>query len=115
VSIAAVRGFMRLSIGAAIAISLSLASCAAKNAPTLIRVTSTDAYAGPLYLRPCLEKATTPVVIDPQGNGVTSACPYGDVEIVLTKQGQTIYILPENVHIQRTGDGIPVTITADIP
>jgi hypothetical protein len=107
--------FVKLSTGVAIAISLSLVSCAAKKAPTRIAVTVADSYAGSLHLRPCVEGANAAVVTDAQGNGATSACPYGDVEIVLTRQNRTIYIMPEAVRVERTADGIPVTITAEVP
>jgi hypothetical protein len=102
-------------VGAAIAVSLSLVSCAAKSAPTRISVTVADNYSGAIHLESCVRSATVPVVTDSQGNGVTSACPYGDVELAVARQGKTIYIMPENVHVERTGDGIAVRINADLP
>jgi hypothetical protein len=39
----------------------------------------------------------------------------GDVEIVVLKAGNTIYLHREQITIARAGDGFPVTISAAIP
>jgi hypothetical protein len=109
------QGGMKLSLGTALAISFSLASCAAKNAPARITVRVADTYSDPLHLKPCLESAREPVVVNEQGNGETSACPYGDLEIIVLKQSKTVYITSENISVERAGDGIPATITAQVP
>ena len=97
-------------------ISLSLASCGAKNAPTRITVQAGDTYSGPLRLTPCVRGARDPVLLDSQGDGNTEACPAADdVEIILAKPGRTTYITREKVKIGRTGDGIAVSITASVP
>jgi hypothetical protein len=106
---------MRYWVGLALAISLSLASCAAKRMPTIVTVKVPDTYAGPLHLKPCEEGAKEPAVVDEQGNGETTACPNGDVEIVVIKQTQKIYLTSEKVKVDKTGDGIPVGITANVP
>ncbi len=108
-------GLVKYSLLTALAISLSLASCAAKSMPTIVTVKVADTYSGPLHLKPCEKGAKEPAVVDEQGNGETSACPYGAAEIVVIKQTQKIYITSEQVRVDKTGDGIPVTITARVP
>jgi hypothetical protein len=108
-------GLVKFSLLTALAISLSLASCAAKSMPTIVTVKVADTYSGPLHLKPCEKSAKEPAVVDQQGNGETSACPYGGVEIVVIKQTQKIYITSEQVRVDKTGDGIPVAITARVP
>ena len=106
---------MKFSFGPALAISLSLASCASKNGPARITVKVGDTYSGVLHLTPCIEGAKEPVEVDEHGNGDTSACPSGVLEIVVIKRTKTVYIVSERVKVDRTGDGIPVSITASIP
>jgi hypothetical protein len=94
---------------------LSLTSCAFKNAPSRVTVKVADKYSGFLHLTPCREGSNEPIVIDERGNGGTSACPSGDVEIVVIKATGTVYIPPEKVKVDRAGDGMPVMVTASIP
>ncbi len=107
---------MRPRLGRAVIISLCLVSCAAKSAPTRITVKVADGYSGSFRLSPCVDNAQGPVLVDEKGNGRTSACPMeGDVEIVVLKGGNTIYLHGEQIKIARAGDGFPVTISAAIP
>ncbi|MGA2901393.1 MAG: hypothetical protein ABSF40_14270 [Candidatus Acidiferrales bacterium] len=107
---------MRPRLGRAVVISLCLVSCAAKSAPTRITVKVADGYSGSFRLSPCVDNAQDPVLVDEKGNGKTSACPMeGDVEIVVLRGGNTIYLHGEQIKIARAGDGFPVTISAAIP
>ncbi len=107
---------MRPWLGRAVIISLCLVSCAAKSAPTRITVKVPDTYSGSFRLSPCADNTQDPVLVDENGNGKTSACPMeGDVEIVVLKGGNKIYIQRGQIRIARTGDGFPVTISAAIP
>jgi hypothetical protein len=109
-------GSLKLRFGSVLMISLSLASCGAQNAPTRVTVQTADTFAGPIHLTPCVQSAPDPVQLDSHGNGNTAACPAADdVEIVLVKPGGTTYITRERVKIGRTGDGIAVTINANLP
>jgi hypothetical protein len=96
--------------------SLVLVSCAAKSAPALITCIAVENLsAAHLHLTPCSPQASNPVQLDKDGNGATSACPAdNNVEIVFTRNGQTTYILPDQIHVGRTGDGIAVAIDTDL-
>lgn len=92
---------------------LFLMSCGAKSAPTIIRCVAGPNFAGHVHLVPCLGQPSGSVLLDDNGKTTTSACPADDnVEIVLDRNGKTTYILPGQVHIDRTGDGIAVSIDA---
>jgi hypothetical protein len=96
--------------------SLLLVSCGAKSAPALINCTAVgNSSSAHVHLTPCSPQASNGVQLDNNGSGATSACPSDDnVEIVLTRNGQTTYILPDQVHVGRAGDGIAVAIDADL-
>jgi hypothetical protein len=107
---------MRPRLGSALAISLALISCGAKNAATRITVKVADNYSGSLRLDTCAKDTHDPVLIDKNGNGLTSACPMdGDVEILVVKSSRTIYISREKITVARVGDGFPVAIFSSIP
>ncbi len=106
---------MKYYLGAAIALSMLLASCAAKSLPTVVTVTLADAYSGPIRLSLCEKSAKNPAVVDLHGNGDTTACPYGSVEIVVIKGASRIYITSDKIRVDKTGDGIPVAIRTQIP
>ena len=105
---------MKLSLGIALIISLSLASCT-KHPITEVTVKVADTFSGHIRLRPCIQGAQDPTALDESGNGSTSACPSGDVEIVVIKPSKTLNIAPENVHVRKTRDGNPSVIFAEIP
>jgi hypothetical protein len=91
-----------------------LVSCGLKSPPAIINCVATSVRTH-IHLKPCVLSATTTVSLDTNGNGSTSACPPNDnVEIVVNRNGSTAYILPEQVHIDRAGDGIAVSIDADV-
>lgn len=106
---------MKLSFGTALVISLALASCAAKEAPARVTVRVADSFSGLLHLRPCVEGAKEPMVADAQGSADMSACPLGNLEIVVIKGNNTVYVRSEDVSVSRAGDGIPVAVTASVP
>jgi hypothetical protein len=102
--------------GIFLCVSLLLVSCAAKSAPALIACSATENLSSRhVHLTPCSPHAANPVQLDKDGNGLTSACPADDnVEIVLIVNGSTTYILPDQVQVRRTGDGIAVDINTDL-
>jgi hypothetical protein len=106
---------MKFSFGTALVISLVLASCAAKEAPTRVTVKVPNSFSGVLHLRPCVGGAKEPIVADAQGSADIFACPLGAVEIVVIKGSSTIYVKSEDVSVNRAGDGIPVAISASVP
>jgi hypothetical protein len=106
---------MKLSFGTALVISLALASCAAKEAPTRVTVKVADTFSGVLHLRPCVGGAKEPVVTDAQGSADMAACPLGSLEIVVIKGNNQIFIKTEDVSVSRAGDSIPVAVTATVP
>jgi hypothetical protein len=106
---------MKLWFSTALVISFVLASCAAKTAPTRVTANVADNFSGVLHLRPCVGGAKEPIVADNQGNAEMSACPLGELEIVVTKRSGTVYIKSEDVRVLRAGDGIPVSVTASVP
>jgi hypothetical protein len=105
---------MKLSLGIALIIPLSLASCT-KHPITRITVKVDETFSGHFRLTPCIQGAQEPVALTDSGNGNTAACPLGDVEIAVIKPSKKLNIGAENVHIHRTGDGNPTVITAEIP
>jgi hypothetical protein len=101
--------------GIFLCVSLLLASCAAKSAPLQINCVTLVKVSGHVHLVPCSPQASNPVQLDATGTGATSACPFdNNVEIVVNRTGQPTFILPDQIHIQRSGDGIAVAIDADL-
>jgi hypothetical protein len=107
---------MKTLLTTSLAVSIALVSCAAKNAPTRIVININDSYSGSIRLSPCQQNAARPVTLDANGAADTSACPStDDVEIVVVKRDETIYIAPGKIKVARAGDGVPVSITAVVP
>ena len=105
---------MQVSLGIALIISLSLASCT-KHPITQVTVKGAETLSGEIRLTPCIQGAPDPTALNDSGDGNTAACPLGDVAIVVIKPSKTINIPPENVHVRRRSDGNPNIITAEIP
>jgi hypothetical protein len=105
---------MKWSLRIALVISVSLASCA-KPPVTQVRVKVAETFSGYFRLTTCIPGSQDPVMLNEMADGVTSACPSGDVEIDVIKPSKTFQIAPENVHVRRTSDGTPVAITSQIP
>jgi hypothetical protein len=106
---------MKISIGTAIVISFALLGCGAKELPQQLRVTVPNGFSGPIHLRPCAASAPSVAVVDSKGEGMTSACPMdNDIEIAVRRGSETIF-LTKQIKVARTGDGIPVSITFQIP
>jgi hypothetical protein len=74
-----------------------------------------DGYSGYFRLFTCMKAAQEPVVLDEDGDGVTSACPTGDVVITVIKPTKTFDIAAEHVRVGRRSDGSPLSISAKIP
>jgi hypothetical protein len=94
-----------------------LFSCAAKQAPREITVKVPADYSGELNLTPCSTGAPAEVSVDSRGFGSTSACPRADETVTLTviRGGADLRVPPDQVTIERAGDGLPVTIKARVP
>jgi hypothetical protein len=105
---------MKLSLGIALIISLSLASCT-KHPITQVTVNGAEIFSGHIRLIPCIQGAQDPTALNESGGGNTTACPLGDVDIVVIKPSKTLNIAPENVHVRRRSDGNPSVIFAEIP
>ena len=98
----------------ALVISVSLASCA-KHPVTKISVKVDDAFSGYFRLTTCIPGADELAVLNPTAEGFTSACPSGDVEVIVIKPSKSFRIAPENVHVRRRPDGTPEYVSAQIP
>jgi len=94
-----------------------LFSCAAKQAPREIIVKVPADYAGELSLDPCSPHASAEVSVDAKGVTATWACPKADETVTLTviRGGTDIRVPPDQVTIERAGDGLPVAIKAHVP
>jgi hypothetical protein len=103
---------MKISVGTAIVISFPLLGCGAKELPQQLQVTVPSGFSGQIHLKPCAPDVS---IVDSRGEGTTSACPMNsDIEIAVRRGSETIF-LTKQIKIDRTGDGIPVSITAQIP
>jgi hypothetical protein len=98
----------------ALVISCFLVSCA-KSGGTAITVQVADTFSGLARIDACVKDAHENVTVDERGHGTTSACPSGDLDLVVVRRGKIIFIPSDHVSVLRTGDGIPVVITAKIP
>jgi hypothetical protein len=105
---------MKASLGVVLSVSLSLASCA-KKPTTQIKVKVTDNYSGFIHLVPCVPGAPEPVELNEAGRGTTTACPAGDVQIVVVKPTKTFNIESKDVQVRRQSDGTAIAILAQIP
>jgi hypothetical protein len=105
---------MMPSLGIALVISCFLLSCA-KSGGTAITVEVADTFSGLVRIEACVKDAHENVAVDGRGHGKTSACPSGDLDLVVVRRGKIIFIPSDHVSILRTGDGMPVAISAKIP
>jgi hypothetical protein len=106
---------MKISIGTAIVISFALLGCGAKELPQQLQITVPNGFSGPIHLRPCDLSAPNVAVVDSRGEGITAACPMeNNIEIAVRRGSDTIY-LTKQIKVGRTGDGIPVSITFQLP
>jgi hypothetical protein len=98
--------------------ALLLFSCAAAKSAQQITVQVPDEFAGTLQIDPCDRSASVDhILADAKGAAATSACPHrGDqITLIIVRAGKTYRVIPENVTIVRTGDGLPVRIQAAAP
>jgi hypothetical protein len=94
-----------------------LVSCAGKNAPRQIHVEVPAAFSGDVRITPCIKGAPADDLrADDSGTAETSMCPQrGDeVEMLVSKAGRLTRIAPGDIHFNRTGDGIAVSITGHV-
>ena len=101
------------SLRIALAISVSLASCA-KPPITIVSVKVDDTFSGYVRLTTCIPGAPETVVLNEKVEGYTSACPSGDVEIAVIKPSKTFIIASASVHVRGSSDGTPVAVSAEI-
>jgi hypothetical protein len=92
-------------------------SCAAKQAPREITVTVPADYSGEINLDPCSQGVPAQITLSAKGTGETAACPQPGETVSLTviKGGTSYHISPDDVKIERAGDGLPVAILARVP
>jgi hypothetical protein len=102
------------SLRIAMALSVSLASCA-KPPITVVSLKVGETFSGYFRLTPCIPGAQEPAVLNETAEGNTSACPFDDVKVAVLKPSKTFSIAPESVHVRRRPDGAPVAIYAQIP
>jgi hypothetical protein len=111
-------GLTALLIATVFATSL-LYSCAARQAPREITVTVPPDYSGEINLDPCSQGVPAEVTLSAEGTAETAACPQPGETISLTvikgKGGTSYHISPDDVKIERAGDGLPVAIKARVP
>jgi hypothetical protein len=98
--------------------ALLLSSCAAAKSAQQITVQVPDEFAGTLQINPCDRSASVDhVAADAKGAAASSACSHrGDqVTLIIVRGGKTDRVIPGNVTILRTGDGLRVRIEAAAP
>ena len=105
---------MMPSLRIALVISCFLLSCA-KSGGTAITVQVADRFSGFVRIDACVKDSHEHVTVDERGHGTTSVCPAGDLDLVVVRRGKIIFIPSDHVSILRTGDDIPMVITAKIP
>jgi hypothetical protein len=105
---------MKRSLHIALVISISLASCA-KHPVSKVSVKVEDGFSGHFSLTTCIPGVAEVAVLNETGEGTTSACPSGDVEITVIKPSRSFRIEAENVHVRMSHDGTPVHLSAQIP
>src|SRR5580700_7196554 len=74
-------------------------------------------YSGELKLDPCSSQSSAEASVDSKGTAETSACPKPGETVTLTvvRGGQTFRVPPDQVTIERAGDGFPVAIKTRVP
>jgi hypothetical protein len=97
--------------------TLLLFSCAAKQAPHDITVKVPENFSGPVNLSPCAQESAAEVSVGSNGSGRTSACPKPGENVTLTviQGGVEHRIPPDQITIERAGDGFPVAIKTRLP
>src|ERR1700676_1825537 len=97
--------------------TFSLFSCAAKQAPREIVVKVPPGYSDEVELGPCSSPSAAEASVDSKGTAETSACPKPGETVTLTvvRGGQTFRVPPDQVTIERAGDGFPVAIKTRVP
>ncbi|MGC2719315.1 MAG: hypothetical protein WA209_06980 [Candidatus Acidiferrales bacterium] len=99
-----------------IAVCVSLLSCASQKPPFKVAIAAPAAFTGAVHVKLCELGAPAAAQLDPNGAGVTSACPEpGDhLVIVGTRGPSSIYIPHDAIRVVRTGDGIPIALDAEL-
>ena len=98
--------------------ALLMFSCAAAKSAQEITVQVPPEFTGTVRINLCDPKASTDhALVSAQRLAATSACPKPGQQITLLieRAGKTYRITPENVIVQRAGDGLPVEINAPVP
>jgi len=92
-------------------------SCASSSHPDQLIVHVPQHCSG-LHVATCVSGApSADVTVDEQGLGKTSLCPGVDhtVEVEIVGTNRHYKMMPPEVHIQRTGDGLATSIEAQLP
>jgi hypothetical protein len=92
-------------------------SCASSSHPDQLKVHVPQRCPG-LHVATCVSGAPpADVTVNEQGVGKTSLCPGADhtVEIEVVEDNRHYKLMSQEVHIQRTGDGIATSVEAQLP
>lgn len=95
----------------------SLLSCGLARPPQRLTLKVDPAFGGIVHISTCVQSApAAEITADSQGAAATSICPTSDqaLELVVVRGAQSYRIAQQDVSIQRTGDGIPTSIQAQV-
>jgi hypothetical protein len=103
---------------AVLAVAFLMLSCAWSSHPDELTVRDAAHFQGMVHVDTCVSGAPSQdITLDAKGMGKTSLCPAADhtVEIDLVEDGRHYKIAANQVHIQRTGDGMATSLEVKLP
>lgn len=97
-----------------LALAGTLLSCGGTSLPRDIKIDVPEGYRGHVHVTLC---SNPPVSADARGNISVADCPVRSDrnQLMVTRGGTVLEIPPEKLQVGRTGDGLPVSIDADLP
>jgi hypothetical protein len=103
------RSFLGLTI------AVIFIGCGFKRSPIRVRVEVPEKFSGKIRLEPCVS-GPVDARLNASGSGQTAACPSSrdNVELIVVRNGQEIYVAPKDIRIARTGDQIATVIETDV-
>jgi hypothetical protein len=107
------QSFVPRLLALQVAAAFLLLSCGLTRPPQRLRVRVVPGFSGTLHLTPCAGGApVAEISADANGAANTALCPSADggVVIVVVQGNRQYAAAPEDIAIQRTGDGIPTSI-----
>ena len=103
---------------ALLAVAFLMLSCAWSSRPDELTVRDPGHFQGMVHVDTCVSGAPAQdITLDLKGAGKTSLCPGANhtVEIDLIEEGRHYKIAANQVHIQRTGDGMATSLEVKLP